>query len=71
MDGKDYLVAVDNDKIYVFNRKGYERTDVKEKVQIPLDAEFEKLYNPARLRVIEKSGKQATINLINGKVTRK
>ena len=71
MDGKDYLVAVDNDKIYVFNRKGYDRTVVKTKVQIPVNAEFEKLYRPARLRVQEKSGKQATINLINGKVTRK
>ena len=71
MDGKDYLIAVDNDKIYVFNRKGYERTEVKEKVHIPVNAEFERLYNPARLRVKEKSGKQITINLLNGKITRK
>jgi hypothetical protein len=71
MDSKDYLIASDNNKIYIFNRKGYDRVDVKEKVQIPVNAEFEKLYKPARLRVKDKSGKQITINLINGKVTRK
>jgi hypothetical protein len=70
MDSKDYLIAFDSKKIYVFNRKGYERVDVKEKVQIPVNAEFEKLYKPARLRVKDKSGKQITINLVNGKVAR-
>jgi hypothetical protein len=70
MDAKDYLVAVDNKKIYIFNRKGYDRVDVKTKVEIPVNAEFEKLYKPARLRVNDKSGKRITINLINGKVTR-
>ncbi|MDR0419858.1 MAG: hypothetical protein LBH30_00155 [Prevotellaceae bacterium] len=71
MDAKDYLVAFDNNQIYVFNRKGYERVDVKEKVQIPVNAEFEKLSKPARLRVKDRSGKQITINLVNGKVIRK
>jgi hypothetical protein len=71
MDARDYLIAVDNSKIYVLNRKGYMRTNVKEKVQIPVTTEFEKLYNPARLRVKDKSERQLTINLINGKVTRK
>jgi hypothetical protein len=71
IDAKDYLVAFDDKKIYIFNRKGYKRTDVKETVKIPVNAEFEKLYKPARLRVKDRSGKQITINLINGKVTRK
>ncbi|MDR2064910.1 MAG: hypothetical protein LBP85_04290 [Prevotellaceae bacterium] len=71
IDAKDYLVAFDDKKIYIFNRKGYKRTDVKETVKIPVNAEFEKLYKPARLRVRDRSGKQITINLINGKVTRK
>jgi hypothetical protein len=71
MDGKDYLVAFDDKKIYIFNRKGYKRADIKETVQIPVNAEFEKLYKPARLRIKDKSGKQITINLTNGKVTRK
>ncbi|MDR1197817.1 MAG: hypothetical protein LBK94_02225 [Prevotellaceae bacterium] len=70
MDSKDYLIAFDSQKIYVFNRKGYERTDVKEKVQIPVNAKFEKLYKPARLRVTDRSGKQVTINLVNGKIIR-
>ncbi|MDR3227347.1 MAG: hypothetical protein LBT56_06715 [Prevotellaceae bacterium] len=71
MDARDYLIAVDNNKIYVLNRKGSTRTNVKDKVQIPVNAEFEKLYKPARLRVKDKSGKQITINLTNGKVTGK
>jgi hypothetical protein len=71
MDSRDYLIAVDNNKIYILNRKGYTRINVKDKVQIPVNAEFEKLYKPARLRVKDKSGKQITIDLTNGKVTRK
>ncbi|MDR2653339.1 MAG: hypothetical protein LBC68_13720, partial [Prevotellaceae bacterium] len=71
MDAKDYLVAFDDKKIYVFNRKGYDRVEIKESVKIPVNAEFEKLYKPARLRVKDRSGKQITINLTNGKVIRK
>ena len=71
MDARDYLITADNDKMYVFNRKGYDRTEIKEKIQIPVNAEFEKLLNPARLRTTDKSGKQITINLRNGKVERK
>ncbi|MDR2125847.1 MAG: hypothetical protein LBP63_03345 [Prevotellaceae bacterium] len=71
METKDYLLAFDDQKIYVFNRKGYERIDVKETVKIPVNAEFEKLYKPSRLRVKDISGKQITINLANGKITRK
>ncbi|MDR0754914.1 MAG: hypothetical protein LBF04_05955, partial [Prevotellaceae bacterium] len=71
MDAKDYLVAFDDKKIYIYNRKGYDRVVVKETVKIPVNVEFEKLYKPARLRFKDKSGKQTTINLINGKITRK
>jgi hypothetical protein len=71
MDAKDYLLAFDDKKIYIYNRKGYERIVVKEPVKIPVNAEFEKLYKPARLRFKDKSGKQITVNLINGKITRK
>jgi hypothetical protein len=71
MNARDYLVTADNDKVYVFNRKGYDRTEIKEKIQIPVNAKFEELLDPARLRTTDKSGKQITINLRNGKVERK
>lgn len=69
--GKDYVVVADKQELYILDRRGRVRVTPDEKVAVASDSEIKSLGNPARLVFTDTKGRQVTVSLVNGKVTRK